>query len=44
LRVAYAGDALGSFNSWARLITGVLAGLGLAWFAFPHVERSFAKD
>jgi uncharacterized membrane protein len=36
----YAGDALGSFNSWARLITGVLAGLALAWFAFPHLGRS----
>jgi len=26
----YAGDALGSFNSWMRLITGVLFGLGTA--------------
>jgi uncharacterized membrane protein len=42
LPLAYAGDALGSFNSWLRLVTGVLAGLGIAWFAFPHVERSFA--
>jgi len=41
---AYAGDALGSFNSWARLFTGALAGLGLVWFAFPHLERSFAKE
>lgn len=38
----YLGDALGSFNSWMRLITGVLAGLGLVWFAYPHVEASFA--
>jgi uncharacterized membrane protein len=40
--LAYAGDALGSFNSWMRLLTGVLAGLGCAWFALPYVEDSFA--
>lgn len=44
LPLAYAGDALGSFNSWARLITGVLAALGIAWFALPHVEKSFAQE
>ena len=44
LPLAYAGDALGSFNSWARLITGVLAGAGIVWFAFPNLERSFAQD
>ena len=27
----YAGDALGSFNSWARFVTGILAGLGIVW-------------
>lgn len=36
----YAGDALGSFNSWARFITGLLAGLAIAWLAFPYVYRS----
>ncbi|MEW5828356.1 MAG: DUF2085 domain-containing protein [Chloroflexota bacterium] len=36
----YAGDALGSFNSWMRIITGLLAGLGLVWFAFPLIEKS----
>jgi len=35
----YAGDAVGSFNSLARLITGFLAGLGVVWFAFPYVVR-----
>jgi len=40
----YAGDALGSFNSWMRLVTGLLAGFGLVWFAMPHVEASFAKS
>jgi uncharacterized membrane protein len=33
----YAGDALGSFNSWMRLLTGFMAGMGIGWFAFPHI-------
>jgi uncharacterized membrane protein len=32
----YAGDALGSFNSWMRLATGILAGLAIVWLAFPY--------
>lgn len=36
----YPGDALGSFNSWARLITGLLAGLGIVWLAFPFIFQS----
>jgi uncharacterized membrane protein len=36
----YAGDALGSFNSWARFITGLLAGLGIVWLAFPYMFQS----
>lgn len=35
----YAGDALGSFNSLMRFITGLLAGLAIVWFAFPYVLR-----
>ncbi|SRR6266508_2774342 len=38
----YIGDALGSFNSFIRLISGLFAGLGIVWFAFPHVEKSFS--
>ncbi|MEP6894350.1 MAG: DUF2085 domain-containing protein [Chloroflexota bacterium] len=38
----YQGDALGSFNSWMRLITGVLLGIPLVGFAFPYVNESFA--
>lgn len=38
----YAGDALGSFNSWMRLITGLLAGLGIVWLAFPYIFQSQA--
>ena len=50
----YAGDALGSFNSLMRFGTGLLAGLGIVWLAFPYFfhtqdynqqpdERSYAK-
>jgi hypothetical protein len=39
----YAGDALGSFNSWMRLLTGLLFGLGVIWFAFPYVEDGLAR-
>ncbi len=38
----YQGDALGSFNSWMRLITGILFGLALVGFAFPYLNESFA--
>lgn len=38
------GDALGSFNSWVRILTGLLAGLGVAWLAFPNLEESFGKN
>jgi uncharacterized membrane protein len=37
----YAGDALGSFNSWMRLITGTLFGLGAAWFVMPYLQDVF---
>ncbi len=36
----YAGDALGSFNSWMRNLTGVIAGFGVVWLAFPAVYLS----
>jgi uncharacterized membrane protein len=37
----YAGDAWGSFNSIARLVTGALSGIGVGWFLFPLVEETF---
>jgi uncharacterized membrane protein len=37
----YAGDAFGSFNSWMRWITGLLAGLGLVWLTFPSIDSAF---
>ena len=39
----YAGDALGSFNSWMRLITGLLFGLGTAALLLPYLEQAFAQ-
>lgn len=40
----YYGDALGSFNSWMRLITGTLFGLGVVWFLFPIIDRAFSAE
>jgi hypothetical protein len=37
----YAGDALGSFNAWMRLLTGILFGLGVVWFGFPYLDEAF---
>lgn len=39
----YNGDGLGSFNSWMRLITGLMAGVGLVWFAFPYLKASLSE-
>lgn len=38
----YAGDALGSFNSWMRLITGVFFGIAVIWLAYPPFDGFFA--
>ena len=37
----YQGDALGSFNSWMRLITGILFGIALVGFAYPYINDAF---
>jgi uncharacterized membrane protein len=37
----YVGDALGSFNSWMRLLTGLLFGLGVVWCLYPRLQASF---
>ena len=36
----YAGDALGSFNNWARLITGSLTGLATVFLVYPLVDSA----
>ena len=38
----YAGDALGSYNSWMRLFTGVLFGFAVAWFIMPYLDEMFS--
>jgi uncharacterized membrane protein len=40
----YVGDALGSFNSWIRLLTGFLFGVGVVWFGFPYLDLAFADQ
>lgn len=37
----YVGDALGSFNAWMRLLSGVFFGLALVWFIFPHLALGY---
>lgn len=37
----YAGDAWGSFNSWMRLISGLLFGAGIVLYGFPIVDQMF---
>ncbi len=39
----YAGDAIGSFNWWMRLFTGLLAGFATVWLVYPHLSGAFAK-
>jgi uncharacterized membrane protein len=39
----YAGDALGSFNSWLRLVSGMLFGIAAIWLAFPYVDAVFRQ-
>ncbi len=39
----YAGDALGSFNSWLRFLTGASFGFGLVWFLFPILQETFQQ-
>ena len=40
----YVGDALGSFNSWMRMLTGVLFGIGVVWFGFRYIDDVFAEQ
>src|ERR1051326_7755886 len=40
----YVGDALGSFNSWMRWLSGLLFGFGLVWWMFPYIRESLEQD
>ena len=36
----YIGDGWGTFNSWVRLISSVMFGIAVVWFAFPVLDQS----
>jgi uncharacterized membrane protein len=36
----YAGNALGSFNSDMRWLSGLFFGLAVVWFTFPHLKNA----
>ncbi len=40
----YVGDAFGSFNAWMRLISGVLFGVAVVWFAFPYLDSNLRES
>lgn len=40
----YAGDAWGSFNSLMRLLSGILFGLGIVWFSYPHIDSALSQQ
>jgi uncharacterized membrane protein len=37
----YRGDSIGTFNSWMRLLSGLLFSLGLIWWLLPKIEAGF---
>jgi hypothetical protein len=40
----YAGDSLGTFNWWMRLLTGVVAAWGIAFTIFPFVGEFMRQE
>jgi uncharacterized membrane protein len=40
----YAGDALGSFNSWMRLFSGITFGIGVVFYGFPYIAEIFESN
>ncbi len=39
----YVGNALGSFNSWMRLLAGLFFGAGVVLFGFPYIDEWFRE-
>jgi uncharacterized membrane protein len=39
----YQGTTIGSFNSWMRLITGTLFGIGAGWFVFSSLGAALSR-
>lgn len=40
----YSGDALGSFNSWMRLLSGLFFGIGVVLYGFPYLNQIFEDN
>lgn len=40
----YSGDALGTFNSLARLLSGLSFGIGIVLFGFPYIAEIFETN
>lgn len=40
----YVGDHVGAFNWWMRLLTGLLAAWGMAFFAFPGIDKLIDEE
>lgn len=40
----YAGDHLGTFNWWMRLLTGAVAAWGIAFYTFPWLDRLLKEE
>lgn len=40
----YAGDHFGAFNWWARLLTGLLAAWGIAFYLFPWIDHFLSEN
>jgi uncharacterized membrane protein len=40
----YAGDHLGTFNWWMRLVSGALAAAGVAFYAFPWLDGLLRRN
>ena len=39
----YAGDAIGSFTSLMRLVTGLVTGIAIVWLGLPYIFQSQAE-
>lgn len=40
----YTGDQLGTFNWWARLVTGSIAAWGIAFTVFPLIDQTLQQE
>ena len=40
----YAGDALGSFNSWMRILSGILFAAGVVGLGFPYLAQAMIQQ